>query len=77
MSEVNRERRPPTITRAARAGGRRWRVGVDTALGRRMEGFCQQSSTDVFLVSPFLVEWSTQEIWDMPNAYLTETVLYL
>lgn len=24
-----------------------------------------------------LVEWSTQEVWDMPNAYLTETVLYL
>lgn len=24
-----------------------------------------------------LIEWSTQEIWDMPNAYLTETTLWL
>lgn len=30
-----------------------------------------------YLEASPLVEWSTQEIWDMPNAYLTETVLNL
>ncbi|MFP4353196.1 MAG: glycoside hydrolase family 9 protein [Puniceicoccaceae bacterium] len=30
-----------------------------------------------YLETSPLVEWSTQEIWDIPNAYLTETVLNL
>ncbi len=30
-----------------------------------------------YLESSPLVEWSTQEVWDMPNAYLVETALWL